>query len=96
MTKSNQQSVDKMAEYKERYRGLRAAMGDKDKQLDLAKRTIERLSGQCNAMEASNLTTCVPQQTGLSYCRCCRFAVQVGKARTKLSVLHTVQPDVLY
>ncbi|DBB04616.1 TPA: hypothetical protein ACH3X1_012686 [Trebouxia sp. C0004] len=43
LTKSNQQSVDKMAEYKERYRGLRAAMGDKDKQLDLAKRTIERL-----------------------------------------------------
>lgn len=42
-----------MAEYKERYRGLRAAVGDKDKQLDLAKRTIERLSGQCNAMEAS-------------------------------------------
>jgi len=62
LTRSNQQSVDKMAEYKERYRGLRAAMGDKDKQLDLAKRTIERLSGQCNAMEASNPThfTCFP------------------------------------
>ena len=30
LTRSNQQSVDKMAEYKERYRGLRAAMGDKD------------------------------------------------------------------
>ena len=51
LTKANQQSVDKMAEYKERYRVLKAAMGDKDKQLDLAKRTIERLSGQCNAME---------------------------------------------
>jgi len=77
VTKSNQQSVDKMAEYKERYRGLRAAMGDKDKQLDLAKRTIERLSGQCNAMEASNLTTFTwfPQETGLSYCRCCHIAV---------------------
>ncbi|DBA72756.1 TPA: hypothetical protein ACH3X2_010149 [Trebouxia sp. C0005] len=56
LTKSNQQSVDKMAEYKERYRGLRAAMGDKDKQLDLAKRTIERLSCQCNAMEAGVAT----------------------------------------
>ena len=42
---------DKMTEYKERYRGLKASMLDKDKQLDLAKRTIERLSGQCNAME---------------------------------------------
>lgn len=28
-------------------------MSDKDKQLDLAKRTIERLSGYCNAMEVS-------------------------------------------
>ena len=51
LTKSNQQSVDKMTQYKERYRGLKAAMNDKEKQLDLAKRTIERLSGQCNAME---------------------------------------------
>ena len=51
LTKANQQSVDKMNEYKERYRGLKAAVGDKEKQLDLAKRTIERLSGQCNAME---------------------------------------------
>ena len=43
--------MDKTAEYKERYRGLKSAMTDKEKQLDLAKRTIERLSGQCNAME---------------------------------------------
>lgn len=42
-----------MTEYKERYRGLKACMGDKDKQLDLAKRTIERLSGQCNAVEVN-------------------------------------------
>lgn len=47
----NQESLTKMTEYKERYRGLKAAMTDKDKQLDLAKRTIERLSGQCNAVE---------------------------------------------
>ena len=40
-----------MTEYKSRYRDLKSAMADKDKQLDLAKRTIERLSGQCNAME---------------------------------------------
>lgn len=42
-----------MMEYKEHYRGLKASMTDKDKQLDLAKRTIERLSGHCNAMEVS-------------------------------------------
>ena len=42
-----------MTEYKEQYRGLKASMTDKDKQLDLAKRTIERLSGHCNAMEVS-------------------------------------------
>ena len=42
-----------MTEFKDRYRGLKAAMGDKDKQLDLAKRTIERLSGQCNAIEVT-------------------------------------------
>ena len=57
LTRANQQSVDKMTEYKERNRGLRAACGDKDKQLDLAKRTIERLSGQCNAME---VRACIP------------------------------------
>lgn len=57
LTKANQQSVDKMTEYKERYRGLKSAVSDRDKQLDLAKRTIERLSGHCNAMEVSR---CLP------------------------------------
>ena len=55
LTRVNQESMNKITEYKERYRGLKAVMGDKDKQLDLAKRTIERLSGQCNAIEVRNL-----------------------------------------
>ena len=68
LTKANQQSVDKMNEYKERYRGLKAAVGDKEKQLDLAKRTIERLSGQCNAMEVR--TCCIPSEYHLVQLRC--------------------------
>lgn len=47
-----------MTEYKERYRALKVALGDKDKQLDLAKRTIERLSGQCNAIEVTCHSCC--------------------------------------
>lgn len=47
-----------MTEYKERYRGLKTAMGDKGKQLDLAKRTIERLSGRCNAIEVCGKAVC--------------------------------------
>lgn len=54
LTKANQQFMEKAAEYTDRYRGLKSAMTDKEKQLDLAKRTIERLSGQCNAMEVAS------------------------------------------
>ena len=54
-----------MTEYKDRYRGLKAAMGDKDKQLDLAKRTIERLSGQCNAIEVTCHSCCQTHMSAL-------------------------------
>lgn len=60
LTKANQQCVDKMTEYKEQYRGLKSALTDKDKQLDLAKRTIERLSGHCNAMEVITTFYSIP------------------------------------
>ena len=73
-----------MTEYKEQCRGLKASMTDKDKQLDLAKRTIERLSGHCNAMEVPQhlrsslkLTSdlpCLPNltcATRVVTCHCC-------------------------